>query len=74
MEVLQCASQPLSTEMIADQMRANGFNFKTDSPTISINEALNTWREEGKASVDHLEGRKQFWVRNPVQDNSEGNA
>jgi hypothetical protein len=65
LEVLQKAAQPLSTEMVADQMRANGFNFKTESPTISINEALNTWREDGRAQVDHLEGRKQFWIAVP---------
>jgi hypothetical protein len=74
LEVLQDARIPLSTETIAELMRSNGFEFKTDTPTISINEALNSWREEGKTRIDHLEGRKQFWVRSPVQESSEGNA
>ncbi len=72
LEVLQSSDVALSTDIIADRMRENGFTFRTESPTISINEALNTWREDERALVDHLEGRKQFWIAvPPVRENAQ---
>ena len=69
LETLLATGTPMSTDMIADVMQRGGFQFKTDTPTISINEALNTWREDGHTEIDHTEGRKQFWKAKPVQEN-----
>lgn len=65
LEVLESVSEPVTTDWIADQMHADGFEFKAASPPIAVNEALRTLVDEGKARVDHTEGVRNFWL--PIQ-------
>jgi hypothetical protein len=70
-EVLEAEHRPITTTEIASLMRDNGFQFNSQRPYVAVNEALNNWAEEDRARVHHTNGRTNFWVAIPVQENTQ---
>jgi hypothetical protein len=68
LEVLRSATEPVTTDWIADQMLKRGFEFKAAKPAIAVNEALTSLEEEKLAKVARTEGVRNYWKATAPKD------
>lgn len=61
-EVLSSAKNPITTDGIVEEMRKRNFEFKSKTPSVAVNEALNTLLEDEKARISGTVGVRNFWV------------
>lgn len=70
LEVLRSATEPVTTDWIAEEMVRRGFEFKAAKPPIAVNEALKTLAEEKLAKVARTEGVRNFWKATAPKENA----
>jgi hypothetical protein len=51
------------TAKLVELMQEDGFIFQSKTPGVSVNEALNTLNDEGKAFITGRRGVTKFWTR-----------
>ena len=61
LEVLRSATEPVTTDWIAEQMGKRGFEFKAAKPAIAVNEALKALHDEKLAKIAKSEGVRNYW-------------
>jgi hypothetical protein len=68
LEVLRSATEPVTTDWIADQMIKRGFEFKAAKPPIAVNEALQNLSEKKLAKIAKTEGVRNYWKATAPKD------
>lgn len=60
-EVLEAATEPVTTKWIVAKMQESGYQFNTPRPGIAVNECLRILRDANLARVVRREGVENYW-------------